>query len=562
MATRADPQRSVDLNAPTARHMLHRDAADEAALANPLRMGTRLERVPDPCLVVIFGATGDLAHRKIFPAFYNLRRAGLLPLETSIVGFSRRPYTDEAFVKEMHEAVRTHSHNPVEQALWDDFAQMIHYQQGDFDDPSSYRRLAERLDQIDVAAGCRGNRLFYLATPPSAYEEIVESLGRVGLAHRPNAWSRIVIEKPFGHDLESGRHLNDAVMSVFDESQVYRIDHYLGKDTVRNLLVFRFANGIFEPVWNRRYVDHVQITVAEDLGVEGRGAFYEEAGASRDILQNHMLQLLSLVAMEPPIAFEADALRDEKVRVLRAIDPGWTEERVRADVVRGQYASGWVGAEKVPGYREEPEVDPKSTVETYVALRLEVENWRWAGVPFYLRTGKRLARRATEIAIQFNRPPLMLFKDSASDPESNLLAMRIQPDEGILLRFAVKVPELGLDVRSVNMDFTYGSTFLTDAPEAYETLLLDAMLGDASLFTRADEVEAAWGLVTPLDRLWGAWGASGGLAGAGAEGRIVRRSGGGRDTLDGSLQFYESGTWGPAAADLLLARDGRRWRRL
>ena len=289
-------------------------------------------------------------------------------------------------------------------------------------------------------------------------------------------------------------------MQVFDESQVYRIDHYLGKDTVRNLLVFRFANGIFEPVWNRRYVDHVQITVAEDLGVEGRGAFYEEAGASRDILQNHMLQLLSLVAMEPPIDFEADALRDEKVRVLRAIEPDWTEERVRRDVVRGQYATGWVADHKVPGYREEPEVSPRSTIETFVALRLEIENWRWADVPFYLRTGKRLPRRATEIAVQFKRPPLMLFRESASDPEPNLLAMRIQPDEGILLRFAAKVPELGLDVRSVNMDFTYGSSFLSDAPEAYETLLLDAMLGDASLFTRADEVEAAWGLVTPLDR--------------------------------------------------------------
>jgi glucose-6-phosphate 1-dehydrogenase len=574
MATRPAPPRTVelDLDAPAPRHVLHRDGVDEATSANPLRAGTRLERVPDPCLVVIFGATGDLAHRKIFPAFYNLRRAGLLPLETSIVGYSRRPFTDEAFVGEMHEAVRTHSRNPVEKALWDDFAQMIHYQQGDFSDPDSYRRLAERLEQIDVAAGCRGNRLFYLATPPSAYEEIVANLGRVGLAQRPNAWSRIVIEKPFGHDLDSARHLNDAVMSVFDESQVYRIDHYLGKDTVRNLLVFRFGNGIFEPIWNRRYVDHVQITVSEDLGVEGRGAFYEEAGASRDILQNHMMQLLSLTAMEPPIDFEADALRDEKVRVLRAVDPEWTEERVRSDVVRGRYAEGWVGAEKVPGYHEEPEVDPGSAVESYVALRIEIENWRWAGVPFYLRTGKRLARRATEIAIQFNRPPLMLFKESASDPEPNLLALRIQPDEGILLRFAAKVPELGLDVRSVNMDFTYGSTFLTDAPEAYETLLLDAMLGDASLFTRADEVEAAWGIVSPLNRIWAAWGTGGGEAGAGGDGKARRdgkgkrhakkRTTGAAGQLDGSIQPYEAGSWGPDAADHLLERDGRRWRRL
>ncbi|MFV2064872.1 MAG: glucose-6-phosphate dehydrogenase, partial [Chloroflexota bacterium] len=516
-----------------ARHVMHRDTVEDAAKANPLRTGTRLERVPDPSLVVIFGGTGDLAHRKILPAFYNLRRAGLLPLETSIVGYSRRPYSDQAYADEMREAVVEHSRNPVERALWDDFAQMLHYQQGDFSDPASYARLAERLDQIDAAAGCRGNRLFYLATPPSAYEDIVANLGAAGLSNRDGAWSRIVVEKPFGHDLESGHQLNDVLMRSFDESQVYRIDHYLGKDTVRNLLVFRFANGIFEPTWNRRYVDHVQITVAEDLGVEGRGAFYEEAGASRDILQNHLLQLLSLVAMEPPISFEADALRDEKVRVLRAIDTDWTPERIRANVVRGQYSAGWVADRQVKGYHDEAEVAGDSAIETYVALRLEVENWRWAGVPFYLRTGKHLPRRATEIAIQFNRPPLTLFKESASDPESNLLAMRIQPDEGILLRFAAKVPELGLDVRSVNMDFAYGSTFLSDAPEAYETLLLDAMLGDASLFTRADEVEAAWSLVTPLNEMWQEWGASGAKRKDGSKGKT---DGSGR--LDGSIQPY------------------------
>jgi glucose-6-phosphate 1-dehydrogenase len=539
---------------------MRRDALADAAEANPLRVGTRLERVPDPALVVIFGATGDLAHRKILPAFYNLRRAGLLPSETSIVGYARRPYSDADFAVEMRTSVAEHSRDRVEAALWDDFARQIHYQQGDFKDPAAYVRLAARLEQIDAAAGCRGNRLYYLATPPSAYEDIVANLGAAGLAGRPDTWSRIVIEKPFGHDVQSGRRLNDAVMTVFDESQVYRIDHYLGKDTVRNLLVFRFANGIFEPVWNRRYVDHVQITVAEDLGVEGRGAFYEEAGASRDILQNHMLQLLSLVAMEPPIDFEADALRDEKVHVLRAVDTDWTPSRVRADVVRGQYQAGWVADRKVVAYRDEPDVSRSSSVETYVALRLEVENWRWAGVPFYLRTGKHLPRRATEIAVQFNRPPLTLFRESASDPEPNLLAMRIQPDEGILLRFAAKVPDLGLDVRSVNMDFTYGSSFLTDAPEAYETLLLDAMLGDASLFTRADEVEAAWSLVTPLDELWHEWGASGGDAGTGGTRRRSSRTGSGG--LDGSLQLYEAGTWGPAAADRLLERDGRRWRRL
>ncbi|MEX1296263.1 MAG: glucose-6-phosphate dehydrogenase [Candidatus Limnocylindrales bacterium] len=538
-----------------ARHVMHRQTVDDAAAANPLRTGTRLERVPDPCIVVVFGATGDLSHRKILPAFYNLRRAGLLPIETSIVGYSRRPYTDAAFAEEMKGGVTEHSRNEVEGALWNDFAQTIHYQQGDFSTAEDYARLAERLDQIDAAAGCRGNRLFYLATPPSAYEDIVANLGAAGLADPEGAWSRIVIEKPFGHDLDSGHELNDAVMRSFDESQVYRIDHYLGKDTVRNLLVFRFGNGIFEPVWNRRYVDHVQITVAEDLGVDTRGAFYEEAGASRDILQNHMLQLLSLVAMEPPINFEADALRDEKVRVLRAIDTEWTPTRIHDDVVRGQYTAGWVADRKVAGYIDEADVSSTSSVETYVALRLEVENWRWAGVPFYLRTGKHLPRRATEIAVQFNQPPLTLFKDSASDPEPNMLAMRIQPDEGILLRFAAKVPDLGLDVRSVNMDFTYGSTFLSDAPEAYETLLLDAMLGDASLFTRADEVEAAWSLVTPLNQAWAEWGAGGGIKGGSGRKRRHGR-------LDGSIQPYEAGTWGPEAADRLLERDGRRWRRL
>ena len=410
-------------------HVPHAEAQEEHD--NPLRSGTRLERIPEPCQIVIFGATGDLAHRKILPALYNLRRAGLLPPETGVIAYARRPYTDTAFRDEMRAAVEKHSRNPVEPGLWDDFAASIHYQQGDFSDPAAYRALAERIEQVDATAGTRGNILFYLATQPSAYPEIVANLGAAGLARRATGWSRIVVEKPFGHDLASARALTDTVMGVFAESQVYRIDHYLGKDTVRNLLVFRFGNGIFEPVWNRRYVDHVQITVAEDLGMEGRGAFYEEAGASRDILQNHMLQLLSLVAMEPPIAFEADALRDEKVRVLRAIDPAWTDARVRGNVVRGQYTEGWVADAKVPGYTAEPEVGARSSVETFVALKVEIQNWRWADVPFYLRTGKRLPRRATEIAISFKRPPLMLFRDSASDPEPNLLALRIQPDEDV-----------------------------------------------------------------------------------------------------------------------------------
>ena len=510
-------------------------------VANPLREGLHLERVPDPCTVVIFGATGDLARRRLLPALVNLRRAGLLPAESSVLGFARRPFAEEAYRSEMASAVAEYSRLAIEPALWSDFAAGIHYQQGDFAAPEAYRELADRLERIDAVRGTRGNRLFYLATPPSAYSSIVENLGKAGLdrEQRGQGWSRVVIEKPFGHDLASALALNRDVLRVFRESQVYRIDHYLGKETVRNILVFRFCNGIFEPVWNRRYIDHVQITVAEAAGVEGRGAFYEEAGASRDILQNHMLQLLSLVAMEPPIAFEADALRNEKLRVLRSIDPGWSAARVRDDVVRGQYGAGWVSGEPVVAFRAEPEIASDSGTDTFVALRLEVQNWRWADVPFYLRTGKRLPKRATEIAIQFKRPPLMLFREATSDPEPNLLALRIQPDEGILLRFAAKVPELGLDVRSVNMDFTYGSSFSTEAPEAYETLILDAMLGDASLFTRADEVEAAWAIVDPIHAAWAA------------------------ALPDGPpVEPYEAGTWGPAAADRLIERDGRRWRRL
>ncbi|CAN5200559.1 glucose-6-phosphate dehydrogenase [soil metagenome] len=522
-------------------HVYHRESQAEQ---NPLRAGLMLERVPDPCQIVVFGATGDLTARKILPAIYNLRRAGLLPPETTVVGFSRRPLSDDDFRNLAREALNSHSRVPVEDALWEDFAEGIFYHAGQFGERKDFRDLAERMEEIDAARGTRGNRLFYLATPPSAYEDIVGNLGRAGLDRQGQreGWARIVVEKPFGHDLASAGKLNDALMDVFDESQVYRIDHYLGKETVRNLLVFRFCNCIFEPLWNRRYVDHVQITVAEDGGVDGRGAFYEEAGVGRDILQNHLLQVLTLVAMEPPIAFEADALRDEKVRVLRAIDPNWTDARARAQIVRGQYTGGWVGDQQVPGYREEKEVDPESKVETFVALKLEVQNWRWADVPFYLRTGKRLARRATEIAIQFKSPPLMLFGESATPPEPNVLALRIQPDEGIMLRFAAKVPELGLDVRSVNMDFTYGHSFTRDAPEAYETLLLDAMLGDASLFTRADEVEAAWGIVTPLIETWQEWDA--------------------KSDPDSEICFYEAGSWGPENADQLIERDGRRWRRL
>ena len=506
---------------------------------NPLRQGLRLERVPDPCAFVLFGATGDLAHRKVMPALYQLWRTNLLPAEFSLIAVARRPYTDEAFVAEVRASVEANSRvQPIDDVAWAELAKRITYQQLDFGEDAGFDRLSERLDALDAERGTAGNRLFYLATQPSQVTEIVRQLGRVGLDHelRGSGWRRVVIEKPFGRDIESARHLNHEVSKVFRESQVYRIDHYLGKETVRNLLVFRFGNGIFEPVWNRSYVDHVQITVAESIGVESRGAFYEETGASRDILQNHLLQLMTLVAMEPPSSFHADALRDQKLQVLRAITTP-DAEHIRRDIVRGQYGPGWIGGVATPGYREEPEVDPESETETYVAGRFTIDDWRWSGVPFYLRAGKRLPKRATEIAIQFKEVPLPLFRESTGDPAPNVLAMRIQPDEGIMLRFAAKVPGLGLDVRTVNMDFDYGTSFTVDSPDAYETLILDALLGDASLFTRADEVEAAWAVATPIIEGWAAMVAP-------------------------HFPNYAAGAWGPDAADELMERDGRRWRRI
>jgi len=506
---------------------------------NPLREGLRLERVPDPSVLVLFGATGDLAHRKVVPALYQLWRTNLLPHEFAIVAIGRRDYDDESFRADLRASAEKYSRVlPLDEAAWRSFATRIRYQRCDFADPAGFDSLAKTLEAIDREQRSAGNHLYYLATQPSQFAEIVAQLGRVGLDHERHegGWRRIVIEKPFGHDLQSAIRLNREVGKVFRESQVYRIDHYLGKETVRNLLVFRFANGIFEPIWNRRHIDHVQITVAESIGVENRGAFYEETGASRDILQNHLLQLMSLVAMEPPATFEADALRDEKVKVIRAIGE-LSPDRMRTDVVRGQYGPGWVAAQPVQGYRHELEVDPESETETYVAVRFEVDDWRWSGVPFYLRAGKRLPKRATEIAIQFKDVPHRLFQDSHSDPDPNLLAIRIQPDEGIMLRFGAKVPGLGIDVRSVTMDFTYGSAFTVDSPDAYETLILDALLGDASLFTRADEVEGAWARVTPIIDTWA-------------------------EMPSPAFPNYEAGTWGPEDADELLAREGRRWRRI
>ena len=512
---------------------------------NPLREGLRLERMAEPCTMIICGATGDLTERKLGPALYNTLLGGFLPPEFTVVGFARRDLSDEDFRNHLLEGINKHSRNkPAKPAIWESFARGMEYHRGDFDDPAAYVELARRLERIDRDRGTAGNRLFYLAVPPSLYPEIVNQLDRAGLAasgtHRRTGsnrgWTRVIVEKPFGYDLESARTLNREIAEVFDEDQVYRIDHYLGKETVQNLAVFRFGNGLFEPIWNRRYIDSVQITVAETVGVEGRGDFYDATGALRDIVQNHALQLMAMFAIEPPVEFTAEDLRDEKLKVLRGVKPMSTAD-VAAHTVRAQYVSGWVEGERLSSYRDAPEVKPDSQTETFVALKLGIDSWRWAGVPFYLRTGKALPSRVTEIAVQFKRAPLALFaRAGVPHIDDNVLAIRVQPDEGILLRFGAKVPGQGLQIRNVNMDFRYGSSFAVDSPDAYETLLLDAMIGDASLFTRDDEVERAWEILQPVLDAWS------------------RGEG-------GPLHFYGAGTWGPPAADELLERDGRAWRR-
>ena len=506
---------------------------------NPLREGLRIKNSPEPCVMVIFGATGDLTHRKLLPALYNLALEHPLPAGFSVIGFARRPYNDDVFRQQALDSINQFSRQkPVNPQVWENFEEGIYYLQSSFDDPQGYAKLAEKLNTLDKTRGTSGNRIFYLSTPPSQYPEIIQQLGAAGLNRNRKGWTRIIVEKPFGHDLASAKELNRQVAKVFREEQVYRIDHYLGKETVQNILVFSFANGIFEPIWNRRYVDHVQITVAENIGLEGRAGYYEESGAIRDMVQNHVLQLLTLVAMEPPVAFDADEVRNEKVKVLNAIQPLVGAEEVAANTIRGQYGAGWMYGQQVRGYCEEPGVSPTSSTETYVAMKVSIDSWRWAGVPFYLRTGKHLPKRVTEIAIQFKQPPLMLFKksDAHGQVEPNILTLRIQPDEGISLKFGAKVPGSEMQIRSVNMDFFYGSSFVREQPEAYERLLLDCMLGDSTLFTRRDEVEAAWGFVQSLLDVW-------------------------KDEGPESVLSYDPGTWGPQGADEFIWRDGRRWRR-
>jgi glucose-6-phosphate 1-dehydrogenase len=497
-----------------------------------------LLRPEDSCAFVIFGASGDLTGRKLIPALYNLACQKLLPPGFAVIGFAVTPMDDASFRESMRDWV---SKSPevisYNQATWDQFAQLLHYITADFERAEGFQELSKRLSKLDTQFGCAENRLWYLATAPSFFGTIVKNLGKYELAEsKQGCWSRVVIEKPFGNDLESARQLNSSIHRVFKESQVYRIDHYLGKETVQNLLAFRFANSIIEPIWNRRYIDHVQITAAEQLGVEHRGKYYEQAGCLRDMFQNHLFQIMSLVAMEAPVRNDSQSVRDHKADVLKAVVP-IDPEQLGDTVVRGQYGPGIVNGVRERGYRDEPDVDLNSTTETFVAMRLMIDNWRWADVPFYLRSGKRMPKKLTEIAIQFKRVPHMFFKTSSSDEiQPNLLTIRIQPDEGISFRVGAKAPGPQMHIRQVEMNFSYSAAFGTLPATAYETLLLDAMLGDATLFNRNDAVELAWETLTPVIEIWNA--------------------------TKSFTHFpnYAAGAWGPEAADALLVRDGRAWK--
>ncbi|GAA0995035.1 glucose-6-phosphate dehydrogenase [Subtercola frigoramans] len=502
---------------------------------NPLRLPTdrRLNRIAGPSGLIIFGVTGDLSRKKLMPAVYDLASRGLLPPGFSLVGFARRDWEDQDFERVVHDAVKEYARTPFDEDVWRQLSEGIRFVSGEFDDDAAFLHLKETIAELDESRGTKGNHAFYLSIPPKAFPLVTEQLRRSGLAHpKPGEWRRVVIEKPFGSDLKTARELNDVVESVFAPDDVFRIDHYLGKETVQNILALRFANQLYEPIWNANYVDHVQITMAEDIGVGGRAGYYDGIGAARDVIQNHLLQLMALTAMEEPISFDAADLRAEKEKVLAAVK---LPKDLSHSTARGQYASGWQGGEYVPGFLEEDGMNPESTTETYAAVRLDIATRRWNGVPFYLRAGKRLGRRVTEIAVVFKRAPQHLFAESqTSELGQNALVIRVQPDEGVTIRFGSKVPGAGVQVRDVTMDFGYGHAFTEASPEAYERLILDVLLGDPPLFPRHQEVELSWKILDPIEEYW---------------------------ATQGQPDQYRPGTWGPESADELLSRDGRTWRR-
>lgn len=502
---------------------------------NPLRVPAdrRLNRIAGPSGLIIFGVTGDLSRKKLMPAVYDLANRGLLPPGFALVGFARRDWVDEDFAQVVHDAVKQYARTPFDEDVWNQLAMGIRFVQGEFDDDAAFQRLKDTIEELDRSRGTMGNHAFYLSIPPKSFPQVTEQLRNSGLAApQDGQWRRVVIEKPFGHNLQTARELNAVVESVFPADSVFRIDHYLGKETVQNILALRFANQLYEPIWNANYVDHVQITMAEDVGVAGRAGYYDGIGAARDVIQNHLLQLFALTAMEEPVSFDASDLRAEKEKVLSAV-------RLPRDLgkhtARGQYAGGWSGGEKVLGFLDEEGMNPNSTTETYAAIRLDIDTRRWAGVPFYLRTGKRLGRRVTEIAVVFKRAPQYLFEESQTSAlGQNALVIRVQPDEGVTIRFGSKVPGAGMQVRDVTMDFGYGHAFTEASPEAYERLILDVLLGDPPLFPRHEEVELSWKILDPIEEYW---------------------------ATKGRPEQYRPGTWGPASADALMARDGRTWRR-